>query len=891
MSIKKKISLVFAVVLVGFLFNEKTSSDEPQTSSILKVNYRNLVSRADLIYNKPVSRSEAGLPIGNGRMGSLIWTSPTALKLQINRVDVFANNRSTHSFNRRDLDYAHGCGYLDIDFVDFGDDVFPKQGTVQHLNVYDGLLTIKGQGISAQVLAWHKQDVMAFKIEDQREQPTTINARLRMLRPAEVYTKNHRAISSLHFRDGYIILKQKFEEGDYFCSSAVVVAVVGRQSMPRLSDATGGEIPIESSKGWRTPGLGQATETEIRLAIKPGKGMFEILVASAATFDRNEDVVVSAISQIEMARAQGFKNLLSENQQWWHNFWSRAFVHLHSEDGIADEIEKNYTYFLYVMASSSRGKYAPDFSGMIWQTLGDLSAWGSQQWWNNISLYYRGLFATNRLELMEPLFNTYRGMIDACSTAARQIWGSKGIFIPETVWFDGPETLPEDIAAEMQELYLVRKPWETRSLRFGEYAGSQNPLTSTWNWKATGKWIDGKWTFTDKGCGPFGHVLHLLESGAEVAYLYWKRYEYTLDEQWLRDRAYPIIKGVAEFYRNFPNVKKEQDGKYHIHLVNNSEGIRGIRDAMGSMSGMRGIFPVVIRASKILNVDADLRVIWQEFLDNLAPLPISNHPDAPLSNLPDEPAFWISGLNPVLYGQVGKNTTPCIHYDLCTLETIEQNPDFFQIGQNTYNAVYPNGMDENTRVRVMSGAAVLAAKLGRAQDVKYAIPNQIRCQWPDGDFCDFEGTGRTCVLENRMTLREGVNAIGLERLGNAVYAVHEALCQSNPAAPAKEAVIRVFPALPKEWDAQYTLLCRGGFLVTSSMQNGQIEFVEITSQLGGACKLRNPWGGTVTLFKDGKKWKELEGSLLNFNIRKGENIIVVPKGLTPDRFQRIILGE
>jgi hypothetical protein len=405
---------------MGVLF-ENSFSQNLNSSSLLQVNYRNLISRADLKYEQTVARSEAGIPIGNGRMGSLVWTSPTALKLQINRVDVFATNRATHSFNRRDLDYAHGCGFFDIDFVDFGEDVFPKQGTKQHLAVYDGLLTVNGQGLSAQILAWHQQDVMAFQINDQRAQPTTINVKLRMLRPAEVYTKNHSAISTLHMRDGRIVLQQEFKENDYYCSSAVAVAVVGREAIPRLSDASGGKLKIVSSQNWRTPGLGQPTETEIRLAIKPGNGNFTILVASAASFDPKEDVINTALKQLGAARAKGFAALLEDNKEWWHEYWSRAFVHLRSVDGVADEIEKHYAYFLYLMASSSRGKYALDFSGMVFSTLGDASAWGHQYWWYNTGLYYRGFFAANRLGLMEPLFDTYRNMYSACSTAARQV--------------------------------------------------------------------------------------------------------------------------------------------------------------------------------------------------------------------------------------------------------------------------------------------------------------------------------------------------------------------------------------------------------------------------------------------------------------------------------------
>ena len=95
--------LVCASLLAG------TAADA--ASSLLAVDYRRLVSRADLHYDEPVTRSEEGMPVGNGRMGSLVWTTPTALKFQTNRVDVFAENCETNSFPARDSDYGGGiCG-------------------------------------------------------------------------------------------------------------------------------------------------------------------------------------------------------------------------------------------------------------------------------------------------------------------------------------------------------------------------------------------------------------------------------------------------------------------------------------------------------------------------------------------------------------------------------------------------------------------------------------------------------------------------------------------------------------------------------------------------------------------------------------------------------------
>jgi hypothetical protein len=82
--------------------------------SLMKVDYRGLVSRADLSYNTPVVRSEEGLPIGNGRTGSLVWTTPTALHFQVNQVDLFCMGHNTLSFPKGHTDYSSGCGYVDI---------------------------------------------------------------------------------------------------------------------------------------------------------------------------------------------------------------------------------------------------------------------------------------------------------------------------------------------------------------------------------------------------------------------------------------------------------------------------------------------------------------------------------------------------------------------------------------------------------------------------------------------------------------------------------------------------------------------------------------------------------------------------------------------------------
>jgi hypothetical protein len=128
-----------------------------------------------------------------------------------------------------------------------------------------------------------------------------------------------------------------------------------------------------------------------------------------------------------------------------------------------------------------------------------------------------------------------------------------------------------------------------------------------------------------------------------------------------------------------------------------------------------------------------------------------------------------------------------------------------------------------------------------------------------------------------MDLREGYQTASVQRLGRAADALHNALCQSAPPWPGKDPVIRVFPAWPDDWDAEFKLLCRGNFVLTASTKNGQTEFVKILSQSGSHCTLENPWPGKkVSLVRNGKKAERLEGRVLRFSTTKGENLEIRP---------------
>ena len=808
-----------------FLLGSTGSWAQTKSNSSLKVNYEQLVKRADLNYDTPVVRSEDGIPIGNGRMGTLVWTSPNAIHCQFNRVDVFAMGCNTTSFQDGHNNYSNGLGYVDIRVQDSGDDVFTGRSFNQHLSVYDGLTTVTGNGLKARMMNWTEGDVIAAEIDDQRNNPSAIHIDLRMLRYAinYIYGKNwelannhavqirqgrHTATSRLEIRDGKILLIQEFREGDYYCASAIAAGIVGRNSKAAYYN-----------------------ESTVRLTADPGKGSFVILLSTACSFDPNEDIGGLALKQLASAQPKGFNGLLQDNRTWWTNFWPKSFVRLQSADGVANDVEKHFMYYLYIMASCSRGEYMPGFRGLVWKTNGDMAMWGSQYWWNNNGCYYNGFAPLNHPELVEPVFKTYFKYYDSYATAARQQWGSQGIWIPETTWFNGLEVLPDSIANELRDLYLVRKPWDQRSKAFIDFAEKRNNLNSRWNF------------LTGGSRPPFAWTIHIMSSTAKIAYVYWQNYVFHLDKEWLRTVGYPMIKGIVEFYCNFPNLIKESDGKYHLQYVNNLEGNWGGKDSPEELLAMHAMLSIGIKASEILGIDADRRPVWKEILNNLTPIPAS--------------------------------TISAEYYDYTNIAS--KDSQLFKTTLEAYRQRNPV-VDDTVAVRVLSRTAIAAANFGLGEEVKYLIPAQIRSS---SENCDPPGSGASGLgpLRNRLMLREGPGAIECQRLGNAVNATCKALLQSVPASPEKEPVNYIFPAWPKAWDAQFTLAARNSFLISASQVGGQIEFVEIQSGKGGSCLVQNPWPGKeLTVYRNGKRANNISGQLLNLSSKVGEIITLVPKG-------------
>ncbi|MBU6239285.1 MAG: hypothetical protein KGQ51_15800 [Planctomycetes bacterium] len=806
------------------------SADEPHPET---VNQRTGVARSDLVYDKPAATPDEGQPIGNGRMGTMVWTSPKAIHMQIHRVDVFAVNANHQGRPGQIGSATDYCGGIASVVIQVGGEPFDagKGKFRQQLSLENAECTIETADIVARMFLSAETDVLVLEIDDRRESPQPLQVAVSMLREPEVRAGENFASTGFVDKPKQVVLQQRFRERDFHNASAVVVGLPKNDSA--ANDAAK-VVPISAM-----------TRT---LILPPAKGKRVVLISSAASWQAADHPLARAVALFEEAASRSVTELREQHQKWWRDFWSRTFVDLSSDDGKAQRAQRWHDLHLYHMASSSRGELPPKWNGSLFVTSGDQRRWGSQYWvWTTEMLYFP-LLAADAIDLTQPFFNMYLKQLPNCERAATQRWGISGAYFPETTAFDGPTVLPEDVAAEFQDVLLGRKPHTEMSPRakdLCQFDSQLNVVTQP----------------PDKG--RFSWISHVASSGSEVAIHAWWRYRYTGDREWLRTHAYPLLRGTVEFYRHL--VRKEADDRYHVSGTNAHEDFWGVKDSIMDLAAIRGTVPLAIQAAEILNVDFDLRDKWKELLENLAPYPMGSDPQAKaLTGGVLAEDVWAAGYLGEMDGQHNPEDvwlTPVFPFEDWTLETRNAATD--PIVQKLLDLAPRHksvlgGAGTNTAIR----SPIAVVRAGRGDELPAILDRYA---------------GAFSPLANGMSLFEGPTAASVEHLGLLTMTLQDALLQSVSARPGEPEVIHLFPAWPKNWTASFRLLARGGFVVSSNFDGGNVTQIKIESRLGEECRVRNPWDRACMVQETDGPLRVMEGPVIRFPTTSGRSYTIGPE--------------
>ena len=327
--------------------------------------------------------------------------------------------------------------------------------------------------------------------------------------------------------------------------------------------------------------------------------------------------------------------------------------------------------------------------------------------------------------------------------------------------------------------------------------------------------------------------------GGWLAQHFWQHYEFNRDKKYLAENAYPFMKENALFYLDFM-VKDPKTGWLMTGPTYSPEN-RFLRPdgatghlSMGvtmSLAIIRDLFANTIKASEVLNVDDELRQQLQSALDNLAPYQIGRYGQLQewLKDY-DEPNPGHRHMSHLFGVTPGYSITP------------RSTPKLAEAAKKSLlrRLEHNGGWTGWSRAWALN----LAARLGDAE----LAHRQLE------------------LLLERTTLynlfdthpRKGGNTLCFQIEGNfgATAGIAEMLLQSHTGE------IHLLPAHPRRWKLGYVkgLRARGGFEVNIYWKNSKLDKVSIKSTFGGPCQVR--YGEKVVEFETevGKKY-DLDGDL------------------------------
>ncbi|MDO3678218.1 glycosyl hydrolase family 95 catalytic domain-containing protein [Paenibacillus ehimensis] len=471
---------------------------------------------------------------------------------------------------------------------------------------------------------------------------------------------------------------------------------------------------------------------------------------------------------------------------WWKNFWLKSYVITNDE-----WFDKYYFGALYALAASNRtGKAAPGIFGS-WIT-NDSPGWGSRYFLNyNFENPYWGVFSSNRPELADAYFDLVLGYMPY------------GINRTHEAGYRGFSTTRS-----------LARPYGQATVGWDPARVPVSPVAPV---KVRSKLNDQ------------------LMLGAYLATNFINHYTYTKDTEFLRNKAYPFLLSLADFWEDYLVM---ENGKYVIKDSAPREANEHDDNSILDIAMVKFLMKGLLTASRDLDVDASRRAKWQDIMDKLADYPTFVYPVTG-KEVFKESESYIDGktgkriVNPGRPFIGGTNVKGPWHAVMTGLFwpsdeiNLSTTSRLKQIALNTIEAY---GSWEQTNSFAMQFPA--AVRIG--YDIDEVLTH----------FKKIISSSKSSSLLMRNNLTVYQKGGGIETSGS-VETINALMLQSYFDESRGKDVIHLFPMLPKDKypEAHFRQLrARGAFVVSSGLHGGAIADVRLTSEKGGPVHIVNPFG-------------------------------------------------
>jgi hypothetical protein len=321
-------------------------------------------------------------------------------------------------------------------------------------------------------------------------------------------------------------------------------------------------------------------------------------------------------------------------------------------------------------------------------------------------------------------------------------------------------------------------------------------------------------------------------------------YEYTQDKEFLRTQLYPAMRELDEFWRDF--AVRDDAGQHWMFKHSSAHEGGDDENPNLDMGFAHRIESELIATSQVLNTDAKMRPVWKKFSDEMSPYPQGEvdgknvfYMASALKPGVKTPHLFAPGDQPInLEGLVFPGENLAIGGDAKQLQTALNSMELMDSW-----GVTKGGNSNNGFCKIFP----VAARIGwPAEDLIAKFKAAILFHWRPSNLTDFQGGG------------------GIETAGS-IEALDSMLLQHEGG------VLRIFPDWPAARDASFTRLrAKGAFLVSSEQRNGNVPFVDITSEVGGPLTIASPWGTQAVRLNGGAQGlKSGSGQIVLQTVRGG----------------------